>query len=132
MSPPYILLLHKLGFHLPGDVGQIFPRIPQFWTADVLFSVATKLGALPPVDKMKFDPSRISEVDSECLSSSGLGLSMPVTLLMDESREFSLPGVGVGNSFLPGHAAYGFGAKAHSVNWINLVHKSMQLSDRHR
>lgn len=45
---PFILLLHKLGFHLPADAGKLFVRIPEFWTADILFNVAEKLG---PIDK---------------------------------------------------------------------------------
>lgn len=44
---PFILLLHQLGFHLPVDAGKLFVRIPEFWTADILFSVAKKLG---PID----------------------------------------------------------------------------------
>ena len=66
----FILLLHKLGFQLPADVGKVFPRfgllrflsppspvvvarIPHFWSADHIYSVAVKLG---PVDtkKLKF------------------------------------------------------------------------------
>ena len=140
MSPPYILLLHKLGFHLPGDVGQVFPRIPHFWTADVCFSIATKLGPIPPIGQMKFDPKRITEISSAeegsiLTATAGGGLLIQEAVSNDCHTEFSLPGVGVGvagNSFLQGHGAYGYGAKAHSVNWINLVHKSMQLSDRHR
>lgn len=44
--PPFVLLLHKLGFHLPGDVGKVFPRIPHFWTPDVLYATALKLGPI--------------------------------------------------------------------------------------
>nr|UQF78881.1 timeless [Gampsocleis gratiosa] len=51
---PFILLLHKLGFHLPVDSGKLFVRIPNFWTPDVMFSIAQQLG---PIDKssLKFD-----------------------------------------------------------------------------
>nr|XP_022903307.1 protein timeless isoform X1 [Onthophagus taurus] len=51
---PFILLLHKLGFYLPSDTGKIFVRIPNFWTADYLFSIAQQLG---PIDNatLKFD-----------------------------------------------------------------------------
>lgn len=45
--PPFILLLHKLGFHLPADTGKLFVRIPNFWTADYMFTIAQKLG---PID----------------------------------------------------------------------------------
>lgn len=45
---PFMLLLHKLGFHLPVDAGKLFIRIPEFWTADILYSIAEKLG---PIDK---------------------------------------------------------------------------------
>ncbi|KRT80145.1 hypothetical protein AMK59_8236, partial [Oryctes borbonicus] len=44
---PFILLLHKLGFYLPSDTGKIFVRMPNFWTADYLLSIALQLG---PVD----------------------------------------------------------------------------------
>eukprot|EP00088_Acartia_fossae_P049321 TRINITY_DN5428_c0_g1_i11.p1 TRINITY_DN5428_c0_g1~~TRINITY_DN5428_c0_g1_i11.p1 ORF type:complete len:973 (-),score=340.17 TRINITY_DN5428_c0_g1_i11:923-3670(-) len=43
----FILLLHKLGFLLPADVGKVYPRIPYFWAADHLYAVASKLGPLP-------------------------------------------------------------------------------------
>lgn len=51
LCQPFILLLHKLGFHLPADAGKLFVRIPEFWTADIMFSVAEKLG---PIDKCLF------------------------------------------------------------------------------
>lgn len=44
MYPPFMLLLHKLGFHLPTDSGKAFVRIPAFWTAEILLNVAEKLG----------------------------------------------------------------------------------------
>lgn len=43
---PFILLLHKLGFHLPSDTGKLFVRIPNFWTADYMFSIAQRLGPI--------------------------------------------------------------------------------------
>ncbi|XP_055590048.1 protein timeless isoform X4 [Uranotaenia lowii] len=51
---PFILLLHKLGFHLPADAKKMFVRIPEFWTADILYNIAQKLG---PLEKsiIKFD-----------------------------------------------------------------------------
>lgn len=39
-------LLGELGFHLPSDTGKIYPRIPHFWCADVLFMIAKKLGPI--------------------------------------------------------------------------------------
>lgn len=48
---PFILLLHQLGFHLPADAGKLFVRVPEFWTADILFNVAKKLG---PIDLSRF------------------------------------------------------------------------------
>lgn len=47
---PFMLLLHKLGFLLPTDTGKIFIRIPAFWSTDILYSIAEKLG---PIDKCK-------------------------------------------------------------------------------
>ncbi|KAK4880338.1 hypothetical protein RN001_008484 [Aquatica leii] len=51
---PFILLLHKIGFILPGDIGKVFVRIPNFWTIDFLFNIAEQLG---PIDNeiLKFD-----------------------------------------------------------------------------
>lgn len=45
---PFMLLLHKLGFYLPADSGKIYVRIPEFWSADILYAVAEKLG---PIDQ---------------------------------------------------------------------------------
>jgi len=63
----FILLLHKLGFHLPADLGKLFPRIPFFWSSDHMFSLAAKLGPIQfnrlnftieelEADKEKADP----------------------------------------------------------------------------
>ena len=46
----FMLLLHKLGFHLANDVGKCFPRIPHFWSADHLFQLALKLGPVRKED----------------------------------------------------------------------------------
>ncbi|EDO63569.1 AGAP008288-PA [Anopheles gambiae str. PEST] len=58
---PFILLLHKLGFHLPADAKKMFVRIPEFWTADILYNIALKLG---PLDKsiLKFDLKYLNKV----------------------------------------------------------------------
>lgn len=43
---PFVLLLHKLGFQLPADAGSVFARIPDFWTPEMMFNLAKKLGSL--------------------------------------------------------------------------------------
>lgn len=54
---PFVLLLHKLGFHLPADANKLFVRIPEFWTADMMFTVAEKLGPIPKRKNFKiFSP----------------------------------------------------------------------------
>ncbi|PSN50864.1 Protein timeless [Blattella germanica] len=55
LHQPFILLLHKLGFHLPADSGKVFARIPDFWTADVVYSIAEKLG---PIDTCKLNKTQ--------------------------------------------------------------------------
>ena len=62
----FMLLLHKLGFHLANDVGKCFPRIPHFWSADHLFQLALKLGPVQKED-LKVDSSllEISITESE-------------------------------------------------------------------
>jgi timeless protein len=49
----FLQLLKKIGFHLASDESPMFPRIPLFWTADVLFAIAARLGPIRK-DKMKF------------------------------------------------------------------------------
>merc|ERR1711862_754891 len=73
----FILLLHKLGFHLPADVGKVFPRIPHFWSADHIFTVALKIG---PIDResLKFSPDELEKMskkhaDTEKLSDKNKG-----------------------------------------------------------
>lgn len=51
---PFVLLLHKLGFHLPADARKMFVRIPEFWTADILYNIALKLG---PLEKCRLNLS---------------------------------------------------------------------------
>lgn len=46
MYQPFVLLLHKLGFQLPADAGSVFARIPEFWTPEMMFNLAKKLGPL--------------------------------------------------------------------------------------
>ncbi|KAL7044055.1 hypothetical protein ACKWTF_001754 [Chironomus riparius] len=68
---PFVLLLHKLGFHLPADANKLFVRIPEFWTSDILYTIAEKLGPIPK-NNLKFDVSRIrksSEQDIKMTSS---------------------------------------------------------------
>ncbi|XP_070496942.1 protein timeless isoform X3 [Chironomus tepperi] len=55
---PFVLLLHKLGFHLPADANKLFVRIPEFWTSDILYTIAEKLGPIPK-NSLKFDIARI-------------------------------------------------------------------------
>ncbi|GIY81204.1 protein timeless [Caerostris extrusa] len=47
----FLQLLQKLGLHLGSDNCQMFPRIPLFWTSDMLYCIALRLG---PVKQEKF------------------------------------------------------------------------------
>ena len=60
----FMLLLHKLGFHLATDVGKCFPRIPHFWSADHLYNLALKIGPLRK-EELKMDLSLL-ETSSAC------------------------------------------------------------------
>lgn len=68
----FILLLHKLGFHLAADVGKCFPRIPHFWSADHIIHLVQKLGPIR-VGELNFNPemiqSLIDKMADESLSS---------------------------------------------------------------
>jgi len=59
----FILLLHKLGFHLPADVGKVFPRIPHFWSADHIYTVATRIGNVDEA-KLKFSLGELERISS--------------------------------------------------------------------
>jgi len=61
----FILLLHKLGFLLPADVGKVYPRIPYFWSADHMYGVAAKLGPLP-ADTYRFTSDDIERIARKC------------------------------------------------------------------
>lgn len=133
-----MLLLHKLGFHLPCDVGKLFPRIPHFWSADVLLSVAGKLGPLPAKEKLKFDPCEVihATVMETCSNGNEGGNVQEDKATPNQDLAYKMTslgvGVGLGTGFVSGHSTYGFGPATHSVNWINLVHKSNQFTERHR
>merc|ERR550532_3506060 len=60
----FILMLHKLGFHLPADLGKVFPRIPHFWSADHIFTVALKIG---PIDRenLKFSQEELEQISKK-------------------------------------------------------------------
>ncbi|KAJ8972331.1 hypothetical protein NQ317_007522, partial [Molorchus minor] len=60
----FVLLLHKLGFYLPADTGKIFVRMPNFWTADHIFSIAQQLGAINQAS-LKFDVNKLNG-ESKC------------------------------------------------------------------
>lgn len=143
MSPPYLLLLHKLGFHLPGDVGKLFPRIPHFWSSDVLLAVAIKLGPIPAKENLNFDLSKLMELmesnklEGEAaavvtISPPNIAMSGMVQPINDTDISFNLPGISVGSNFMSGPTSYGFGSTPHTVNWMALVHKSKQLAEGRR
>merc|ERR1711981_843226 len=73
----FILLLHKLGFQLPADVGKVFPRIPHFWSADHIYSVAVKLG---PIDtkKLRFSLEELERISAAASPSLTEEPAMPV------------------------------------------------------
>lgn len=53
-SQVFLLLLHKLGLHLPVDAGKVFARIPSNWSPQTLYETATRLGPIRK-DWKKFD-----------------------------------------------------------------------------
>lgn len=53
-SQVFLLLLHKLGVHLPADAGKVFARIPSNWSPKTLYSKALTLGPIKE-DWLKFN-----------------------------------------------------------------------------
>ncbi|XP_059481526.1 protein timeless isoform X2 [Neocloeon triangulifer] len=119
--PPFVLLLHKLGLQLPGDVGKVFPRIPHFWTAEVLYATALKLG---PINSnfLKFDPQELS-------SSSRSGLQV---MPMVEVEETSLAGPSMSSDVqqeVPAALSVQFAPMPEgNTNWMQLVTKAKRSS----
>lgn len=108
---PFVLLLHKLGFHIASDVTKVFPRIPHFWTTDMLYSVAQKLG---PIDtaSLKFNTSQLNVSDTKEVISVAEHTKVDVT--------FSVSHRGQSSS-----AYIGFTPEPHSLpNWIQVVQQS--------
>ena len=155
-SPLCLLLLHKLGFHLPGDVGKRFPRIPHFWTWDVLLSVARKLGTLPaktmsnligaevnedmdcqelsqktPIQKNDSNHHKATRSISPHLSKHGETNGLCTSNRNSSSNSF-------GNHHYDGFGRetsdprYGFPFGSHTVNWMNLAQKSKHLFGKPR
>ncbi|CAG7727040.1 unnamed protein product [Allacma fusca] len=106
-SPSVILLLHKLGFHLANDVGKLYPRIPHFWTIDVLFSVAQRMGK---IENLKFDESKIGEVHVDQMNFTN---RQPEDRLVDPTNLFNPFGVNA--------------SPCPSVDWMSLVQKSKMM-----
>uniref|UniRef100_A0A8D8UQR2 Protein timeless n=1 Tax=Cacopsylla melanoneura TaxID=428564 RepID=A0A8D8UQR2_9HEMI len=106
---PFMLLLHKLGLHLPADAGKIYARIPSFMTADMLYAMAEKLGPINPA-YLKFEPSLV-----ETKSSSPSSLSSSV----------DFPTFGPGCSY----RSEPFKERVnHSAEWIDIVNKAKNVS----
>ncbi|XP_059617920.1 protein timeless isoform X2 [Phlebotomus argentipes] len=118
---PFMLLLHKLGFHLPVDAGKLFIRIPEFWTADILYSIAEKLG---PIDKclLKFDVNQLK--GSQCDSH----FSAKQDGLQTSSEHFAIPGLKQTSSIIR------FTPEPTSTpslpNWLQIVMQSKSALDQ--
>lgn len=102
---PFMLLLHKLGLHLPADAGKIYARIPSFLTADMLYSMADKLGPINP-SNLKFEPSLVeTKLTTQCS--------------LSDSIDFG--SYGPGCSYVPEP----FKERVnHSAEWIDIVAKT--------
>uniref|UniRef100_A0A1Q3FV71 Putative dna topoisomerase i-interacting protein n=1 Tax=Culex tarsalis TaxID=7177 RepID=A0A1Q3FV71_CULTA len=109
---PFVLLLHKLGFHLPADARKMFVRIPEFWTADILYNIALKLG---PLEKsiIKFDLKHLNKA-----------LSMEK---LTKSDSFPVPD-GVVKSDIYGTLASGYTPDVHT-NWLQVVMRNKASAD---
>ena len=67
----FMLLLHKLGFHLATDVGKCFPQIPHFWSPDHLYNLALKVGPLRK-EELKMDLTMLETAAQEGCNSNNL------------------------------------------------------------
>jgi len=81
-SEAFILMLHKLGFHLPADVGKVFPRIPHFWSADHIYSVAMRIGPVA-AERLKFNLDDLEKMSVK------EGSASPEMVASDKDHEIS-------------------------------------------
>jgi len=131
-SETFILMLHKLGFHLPADVGKVFPRIPHFWSADHIYSVAVRIGPVAPhtlnfslddLEKMSAKEGSLGEDAQEMRSSENEeenGNNGPDVEADFESMDLLGDDGGFGNDNIIGNAASG--------SWINMAMMSKKLA----
>jgi timeless protein len=121
----FILMLHKLGFHLPADVGKVFPRIPHFWSADHIFTVALKIG---PIDResLKFSPDELEKMskkhsDTEKLSVKNKGERMKPShaqLKAEEIERVDNPNSNVDTSFMDDMDMMGSGLESMDLDLL--------------
>ncbi|XP_073826266.1 timeless isoform X2 [Musca autumnalis] len=85
MYQPFVLLLHKLGFQLPADAGSVYARIPEFWTPEMMFGLAKKLG---PLEKLviKFDVTQFDATGSGEKTAESKSGNMEVPTISNVSR----------------------------------------------
>lgn len=121
----FILMLHKLGFHLPADVGKVFPRIPHFWSADHIFTVALKIG---PIDResLKFSPEELEKMskkhaDTEKLSVKNKGERMKPSHAQHKTEEIERvdnPNSNVDTSFMDDMDMMGSGLESMDLDLL--------------
>lgn len=118
---PFVLLLHKLGFHLPADARKMFVRIPEFWTADILYNIALKLG---PLEKsiIKFDLKHLN-----------MALSMEKQATKSDPPGFPIPDGGGGSVIVKPADIYGTIASGYTpdvtTNWLQVVMRNKTSPD---
>ncbi|XP_063966901.1 protein timeless-like [Lytechinus pictus] len=64
-------LLHRLGLHTAQDTCRLHPSIPAFWTSDMCYKTAIKLGDIQEAN-LKFELDKIKKVPVECKEMSGM------------------------------------------------------------
>ena len=87
---------------MANDVGKLYPRIPHFWTPDVLISVAENLGT---IGELKFDSSKIGDLPAKMM-------------IVEETAKFMNSSTIVPN--------YNSGPSA-ALDWMSIVQKSKMM-----
>nr|AGZ88039.1 TIMELESS [Belgica antarctica] len=109
---PFVLLLHKLGFHLPSDANKLFVRIPEFWTPEMLFSVAEKLGPVNEHD-LKFNINLVRSTKSGAMTNTLI--TVPMQQSPKSESDFSEPGLPIISRCTPKVTP------VDSLNWFQMV-----------
>lgn len=81
-NPHFKALLHNLGLHNPQDTGRLNPSVPSFWTSDMCYKAAVRLGDIDE-SNLKFEMDHVQKLPLEFKEIPGMTQDDPMLDLED-------------------------------------------------